>query len=180
MTLHLNENEVFDILSGGRGKLPEDRKTHLDACNFCQLQVKEQAAINSILTKMKSLKAPAGIYEYVSQKINRKPANQKDWFFYITLGTLAIVALLLYFDFGSTKMQIKSNRPDQVREFIQDKIAINKINIEENTELLYQKFNGFFKVIGRSAYGSTIIFVFFVVLFYLFIDQHFLRKKIRH
>ena len=180
MTMHLNENEVFDYLKGGRTSLPDDRKSHLDGCEFCRQKLKEQAEVGSILAKMKSLKAPAGIYEYVSHKINNKPAHKKDWFFYITLGTLAIVALLLFFDSGSSKMQTKSNRPEQVKEFIQDKMAIDKINIEENTEQLYQKINGFFKAIGRSTYGSTIIFVFCVVLFYFFLDQQFLRKKLNH
>ena len=180
MTMHLNEIEVFDYLKSGRSILSEDRKVHLDGCDFCQRVLKEQSAVNSFLYKVKPLKAPAGIYDYVNQKINIKPAHKKDWFFYITLGTLVVVALLLFFDFGDTKMQTKSNRQEQVKEFIQDKIAIDKINIEENTEQLYQKFNGIFKAFGRSTYGGTILFVFCVVLFYLFIDQHFLRKKVHH
>lgn len=127
---------------------------------------------------MRSLKVPIDIYTLVSQRINMKPTHKKDWLFYITLGTLAIVALLLFFDFGNIQLQTKSNRQNQLKEFIQDKIIIDKVNIEKNSEKLYQKFNGIFKAFGRSTYGSTILFIFCVVLFYLFIDQHFLRKKV--
>jgi len=180
MTKHLDEIEVFDYLKGSRDKLTKDRQSHLDECDYCQHVLKEHSKVNSILSKMKSLKAPAGVYDYVSNKINIKPANKKDWFFYITFGTLIIVALLLFFDFGDNKMNTKLNRQEQVKDFIQDKISIDKLNIEENTEQLYQKFTGVFKAFGRSTYGSTILFVFCVVLFYLFVDQQFLRKKIHH
>ncbi len=178
MTMHLTENEVFDYIQGSHEKLPKDRKAHLDKCDYCQRVVKDQSNVNSILIKMRSLKVPIDIYALVNQKINMKPAYKKDWLFYITLGTLAIVALLLLFDFGNTPMQAKSNRQEQLKEFFQDKIAIDKVNIEENTVQLYQKFNGIFKAFGRSTYGSTIVFIFCVVLFYFVIDQHFLRKKV--
>lgn len=178
MTMHLNETEVFDYINSIHRKLLADRKAHLDSCHYCQRVIKEQSDVNSILTKMKSLKVPIDIYAFVNQKINMKPAYKKDWLFYITLGTLVIVALLLFFDFGSNQMQTKSNRQKQLKEFFQDKIAIDKVNIEENTEQLYQKFNGIVKAFGRSTYGSTILFIFCVVLFYLVIDQHFLRKKV--
>lgn len=178
MTMHLSESEIFDYINSNHRKLPADRKAHLDACEFCQRVIKEQTDVHSILIKMESLKIPINIFTFVSPRINKKSVHKKDWLFYITLGTLAIVALLLFFDLGSIQMQTKSNRQEQLKEFFQDKIAIDKVNIEENSEQLYQKFNGIFKAFGKSTYGTTLLFVFCVVLFYLFIDQHFLRKKI--
>jgi len=178
MTMHLNENEVIDYLRSGRNILPDNRIKHLNTCEFCRQVIKEQTEVNSILAAMRSLKAPAGIFDYVNRKIIIKPAHKKDWFLYVTLAILVIVALLLFFDFGNPKLDKRSNRQDQVKEFIQDKITIDKLQIEENTKQIYQKFTGFFKAFGRSTYGGTILFVFCVVLFYLFIDQHFLRKKI--
>ena len=161
-------------------QLTELHQSHLDECDYCQRLVKEQTDVNLILTKIKSIKAPAGIYNLVSNKINFKPARKRDWFFYITLGTLAIVAMLLFFDFGDSNTQPKSNRQEQVKDFIQNKISFENLNIEENTENFYRKFNGLFKYIGRSPYVSTILFVLCVVLFYIFVDQQYLRKKMHH
>lgn len=180
MTTHLNEIEIFDYVNNNRDKLSKLHQAHLDECDYCQQLIRDQKEVNSILSKMKSLKTPADIYNLVSKKINAKQGSKRDWLFYITLGTLAIVAMLLFFDFGGSKMQSKSNRPEQVKDFIQDKMSIDNLNIEENTEQLYQKFTGIFKAFGRSTYGGTILFVLCVVLFYIFVDQQFLRKKIHH
>lgn len=177
MTKHLNEIEIFDCVKSKNRTLSKDRQSHLNTCDYCQQTVKEQSELNSILFKMKHLKAPNGIYNFVKGKINPKPSPKRDWFFYIMLGTLAIVATLLFFNFGSNDDKFKPNRQEQVKEFIENKISLENINIEEDTEQLYQKFNGVFKAFGRSTYGSTILFVLCVILFYIFIDQQFLRKK---
>ena len=180
MTMHLNEIEIFDYLKDGRAKFPENSLSHVKECEYCLKVLKEQSEVNSIIFKMKHLKAPAGIYDFVSRKINNKPAHKRDWFFYIMLGTLAIVAMLLFFNFGTADNNVKPNRQEQVKEFIENKISLENLNIEQNTEQLYQKVNGIFKTFGRSTYGGTILFVLCVVLFYIFIDQQFLRKKIHH
>jgi hypothetical protein len=178
MTMHLNENDVHDYLKGGRNNLPENRRAHLDTCDYCQQQLKEHTEVGSILTRMRTFQAPAGIYETVIQKINRRPVHKKDWFFYITLTTLAVVALLLFFDFGSEKIQKKSVKEEQIKDFIQEKMSIDKLKIEENTVHVYQNFISVMKKFTRTTYGSTSIFVLLVILFYLFVDQQFLRKKL--
>ena len=180
MIEHLNEFEIIDYLRGGYNNLPVERRIHLDECDYCKQVIKDQSEINSVLSKMKYLKAPPEIFNAVNRKLYSKPAHRKDWFFYITLVALAVVAMLFFFDYGNDKVQKKSVQKEQVKDFIQEKMSIDKLKIEENTEQMYQKFTSVIKAFGRSNYGTTIIFVLLVILFYVFLDQQYLRKKLNH
>jgi hypothetical protein len=180
MTKHLNELEIIDYLKEGYHKLPIDRRAHLDECDYCKQVIKDQSEVNAILSKMKLLKAPAGIYNTVSRRIINYPVHRKDWFFYITLVIIAVIAMLLFFDFGNEKVQKKSVKKEQVKDFIQKKMSFDELKIEETTVQVYHNFISVMKEFSRSTYGSTIIFVILVILFYLFVDQQFLRKKLNH
>jgi hypothetical protein len=181
---HLTEIELINYCLVGNSGLSSKKVRHLQECPLCLARLNEQIETDHILKQIQPQSLSRELYEPVIANLPEKSyRKQRDWFFYITIAALLIIAIFLSYYPGQFNEGTGNGAYKYLQKFIEVdwdnvpfswKERVNKIQLDSHRN----KLNEFTRHLGSNPLAKIVALILIVVLFYLTIDYHYLRNKL--